>query len=70
MGAFTFKRTVSVWDKPHQVTVCQKSEGVWIAVGEHMGERLEVQGRTDTQAVSSWRHAAKQKARDAKYARR
>ena len=69
MGAFTFKRTVAVWDKPHQVTVSQKSKNVWVAVGDHMGERLEVKGRTEARAVGSWRDAAEYRAKSAKYAR-
>jgi hypothetical protein len=35
--------TVKVWDKPHIITVYQKSKTVWIAVGEYMGRRIEVQ---------------------------
>ena len=70
MGAFTFRRTVTLGDKPHHVTVSQKSESAWIAVGEYMGERLEVKGGTDSQAIGSWRDAAKYKARSKKYARR
>ena len=55
------KRTVKVWDKPHDVVAHQKSKSVWIAVGECMGERLEVKGRTESQAVSAWREAARYK---------
>jgi hypothetical protein len=53
--------TVKVWDKPHEITVHKRSKSVWIAVGEYMGERLEVKGRTRTQAISAWREAARYK---------
>jgi hypothetical protein len=55
------KRTVSVWDKPHEIDVYKKSKSVWVAVGEYMGERIEVKGRTETQAASAWREAARYK---------
>ena len=54
-------RTVKVWDKPHAITVYRKSKSVWIAVGEYMGERLEVKGRTESQAMNNWREAARYK---------
>jgi hypothetical protein len=38
------KHIVQVWDKPHEISVYQKSKSVWIAVGEYMGERLETKG--------------------------
>lgn len=50
---------VNVWDKPHEITVYQKSKSVWIAVGEYMGKRVEVKGRTQSQAISAWREAAR-----------
>ena len=53
------KQTVNVWDKPHEITVYQKLKSVWIAVGEYMGERLEVKGRTLSQAANNWREAAR-----------
>jgi len=55
------EQTVNVWDKPHEITVYPKSKSVWIAVGEYMGERLEVKGRTASQAASAWREAARYK---------
>jgi hypothetical protein len=53
--------TVKVWDKPHVVSVYQKSKTVWIAVGEYMGERLETQGTSANSALKSWCDAAKYK---------
>lgn len=53
------KHLVTVWDKPHEITVHQKSKSVWVAVGDYMGKRLEVTGRSQTQAINSWRDAAR-----------
>ena len=55
------KRTVTVHNKPHEIDVYQKSKSVWVAVGEYMGERLEVKGSTESQATSAWREAARYK---------
>lgn len=53
--------TVSVWDRPYAISVYQKSKTVWIAVGDYEGQRIEVKGRTQSQAVASWRDAARYK---------
>jgi hypothetical protein len=58
MGQLVFKRTVVVWEEPHEITVQRKSRGVWLAVGHYMGERLEVNGTTETRAAENWREAA------------
>ena len=55
------EHTVQVWSEPQQVTVYQKSKSVWIAVGTYMGKRLEVKGRSESQALGSWREAARYK---------
>jgi hypothetical protein len=55
------KRTVTVWNERIEIEVYQKSKSVWIAVGEYMGERLEVKGRTESQATGAWREAARYK---------
>lgn len=55
------EHTVMVWDKPHKVTVHQNSKSVWVAVGEYMGETLETKGRSQSQALSAWREAARYK---------
>jgi hypothetical protein len=55
------EHTVQVWNEPQQVTVYQKSKSVWIAVGIYMGESLEVKDRTESQALKSWREAARYK---------
>jgi hypothetical protein len=49
---------VNVWDKPHVVTVYQKSKTVWIAVGEYMGETIEVKDQSEGAALKRWREAA------------
>ena len=53
------EHTVQVWNQPQQVTVYQKSKSVWVAVGSYMGERVEVTGRSETQALGNWREAAR-----------
>lgn len=53
------EHTVKVWEQPQKVSVYQSSKTVWIAVGEYMGERVEVKGRTKSQALSAWREAAR-----------
>jgi len=55
------EHTVQVWNTPQKVTVYQKSKSVWVAVGTYMGEHVEVTGRTETQAIGSWREAARYK---------
>ena len=55
------EHTVQVWNQPQQLTVYQKSNSVWVAVGTYMGERIEVKGRTESQALGSWREAARYK---------
>lgn len=53
------EHTVQVWNQPQLVTVHQKTKSVWIAVGKYMGGQVEVKGRTESQAISNWREAAK-----------
>jgi hypothetical protein len=47
-----YQRTVHVWAIPHVITVYQKSKTVWVAVGDHMGERIEVQGSSANVAAN------------------
>ena len=51
--------TVTVWNTQVMIDVYQSSKSIWVAVGEYHGERIEVKGKTQTQAVSSWREAAR-----------
>ena len=50
---------VDVWDEPQKVTLYQKSKSVWVAIGQYMGERIVVKGRSETQAIGQWREAAR-----------
>ena len=55
------EHTVKVWDRPYEISVHQKSKSVWIAVGVYEDQRIETQGRSESQAISSWREAARYK---------
>ncbi len=52
------KHTVQVWDRPYEVSVYQKSKSVWVAVGDYEGQRIEGKGRSEAQALGSWRESA------------
>lgn len=53
------KRHVDVWQKAHEIEVRQTSRSEWVAVGEYLGQRLEVVGRSENRAVSKWTQAAR-----------
>jgi len=53
------KHTVSVLAKSYTVTVEQKSQTIWVAVGNYMGERLEAQGRNEAKALRHWYEKAR-----------
>lgn len=53
------EHTINVWDRPQTVEVYQKSKSVWIAVGDYMGERIEVKGTSRTSALAAWKEAAR-----------
>lgn len=53
------EHTVQVWNRPQQVSVYQRSKTVWIASGVYHGEHIETKGRTETQALATWREAAR-----------
>src|SRR5260370_37800020 len=53
------KMRVKVWDKSCEITVYQKSKTVWIAVGDYMGQSIEVKGRSSSSAASLWRETAR-----------
>ena len=50
----TYERTVQVWDHPPVISVYQKSKSVWIALGDYMGQRVEVKGSSLTSATKHW----------------
>lgn len=55
------EHTVPVWGKSYVVTVYQESKRAWIAVGDYMGERIEIKGSSEFAAVAHWRKAARYK---------
>ena len=59
MSNISLQEVVTVWGKSYEITVYQKSKSVWVAVGEYMEERLEVQGRTSSAAARSWQEATR-----------
>jgi hypothetical protein len=52
------KHTVQVWNHSYEVSVYQKSKTVWIAIGDYEGQQIEGEGRSETQALGSWRESA------------
>jgi hypothetical protein len=52
-------RTVSVWNEQWKITVYQKSKTVWIAVGPHKGEPIQVKGSSEGSAIAAWKEAAR-----------
>ena len=53
-----YERTVHVWAIPHVITVHQKSKAVWVAVGDYMGERIEIEG-SSANVTAKWVEAAR-----------
>jgi hypothetical protein len=53
------EHTVTVWGRPQNVTLYQKSKTVWVAVGDYMGERVEVKDQSEGAALKRWGEAAK-----------
>jgi hypothetical protein len=49
---------VTVWGKPHEVTVCRESKTVWIATGIYMDKTIEVKGQSAMSAIKLWRSTA------------
>jgi hypothetical protein len=52
-------RNVKIWDVDCIVSVHQLSKSVWIAVGDYLGNRIEVKSRTANSAITLWCDAAK-----------
>jgi hypothetical protein len=50
---------VMVWSESHTVTVYRKLKSVWVAVGDYMGKRIEVQDRSEGAALKRWKEAAR-----------
>ena len=53
-----YKRTVHVWAIPHVISVYQKSKTVWVAIGDYMGERIEIEG-SSANVTAKWVEAAR-----------
>ena len=53
-----YQRTVYVSAIPHVITVHQKSKTVWVAVGDYMGERIEVEG-SSANVTAKWVEAVR-----------
>ena len=50
---------VEVWDRNYEVDVYQRSKSVWIAIGDYMGQSVEVKGSSASSAVAHWKEAAR-----------
>jgi hypothetical protein len=57
-GMIIVTRTVNLRGKPCEITVYQRSKSVWFAVGDYLGERLEVKGSSASTAAKRWSEAA------------
>ena len=50
--------TVTVDDRPYEITLDHPSKTVWVAIGDYMGVRIEVKRPSPTAAVNAWVAAA------------
>jgi hypothetical protein len=55
------ERKVCVWNTVHAITILRQSPTAWVAVGEYMGQRLEVKEPTQGTAVRLWIRVARYK---------
>jgi hypothetical protein len=55
------EHAVTVGNTRLTVTVYRKSKSVWVAVGDHLGDPLRVQGKSEGAAIERWREAATHK---------
>ena len=55
------ERTVTVWGKPHAVSIKQASRTAFTAFGEFQGEMLLARGHSASAALAAWAASAKQK---------
>ena len=53
------EQTVEVWGETHTISVYQKSKNMWVAVGEYMGQRIEITDRSPTAAAKLWTETAR-----------
>ena len=47
-------RTIDVLGKPQEINIQRKYKSVWVAVGEYRGRRIEVQERSENEAMAAW----------------
>ena len=53
------ERTVTVWGKPHSVTIKQASRMSFTALGDFQGEMLLARGHSASAALAAWSASAK-----------
>ena len=51
--------TVRVWDRSYEINVYQRFKTVWIAVGDYMGDCIEVKVSTKGAAIKLWQDTAR-----------
>ena len=56
------ERTVTVWGKPHAVSIKQASRTAFTAFGQFQGEMLLARGTTAAAALAAWSASAKSRA--------
>jgi hypothetical protein len=52
-------RTVLLYDTPCTIAISHPSKAVWVAVGDYIGERIEVKGSSANVAVKHWVEVAR-----------
>ena len=57
------ERTVTVWGKPHTVTIKQSTRTAFTAVGDFQGKMLTARGHSTAAALAAWSAGAKSRAR-------
>ena len=57
------ERTVTVWGKPHAVTIKQASRTAFTAFGDFQGQTLLARGHNPAAALAAWSASAKSRAR-------
>jgi hypothetical protein len=53
------ERTVLLYDTPCTIAISHRSMTVWVAVGDYIGERIEVKGSSANVAAKHWVEAAR-----------
>lgn len=56
-------RTVTVWGKPHAVTIKQASRTAFTAFGDYQGQMLLARGHSAAAALAAWSASAKSRTR-------